>query len=133
MAPLTLRPEVEQFAQVMEAKLRQNDHKGGWQGMTQQEVLRRLYDEAHEVWKELGRPEPDANAVMWESADVANFAMMLWDVTRRPLLTNLDAKPGPGLEHVKGQQAGKGPISPGKRGGSSTTSTTVVEGGERHG
>ena len=36
---MTLRPEVAEFAQVMEHKLRQNDHKGGWQGMGQVRCL----------------------------------------------------------------------------------------------
>lgn len=75
------RPEVRAFADLMEAQLRKNDHKGGWKNDRPHALLKRLYDEA----AELGHAMPydddfDPENVGWEAADVANFAMMIADV-----------------------------------------------------
>ncbi len=78
-----LRVEVLAFASLMEKKLRENDHKGGWQGEDKEYLLRRLTEE-------MGELERAATAFVtpsrgWrdivgsEAADVANFAMMIAD------------------------------------------------------
>lgn len=103
------RPEVEKFADLMEERLRVNDHKGGWNECAPHWLLMRMLEEAAEVLQEL---EPGKNArpafyaaeamlkaaanelrpygkyleckatperLRREAADVANFAMMLVD------------------------------------------------------
>lgn len=78
----------------MEAKLQRNDRKGGWRGCEPGWLLLRLVDEVGElaeaalkVWRQRGGPpgsgpsEEDIRAVLAEAADVANFAMMVADVS----------------------------------------------------
>lgn len=94
---LTLRPEVEAFAQAMERKLLANDHKGGWRCDDPHALLDRLHDEAAELDNirhlmhacvirraeyPVGQGDPSIHAarVLDEAADVANFAMMIADV-----------------------------------------------------
>jgi hypothetical protein len=69
-----LRPEVLAFAQAMEAKLKENDHKGGWKACTPPWLMERLREEVHEP----GSAVPER--VLGEAADVANFAMFIADV-----------------------------------------------------
>jgi hypothetical protein len=103
---LELRPEVAAFAQLMEAKLRENDHKGGWQHDGTDALLKRLREEADElqyVTETSGAwcsapPRSVLNTeerirVAREAADVANFAMMIADVCGG-LADNLRAEKG---------------------------------------
>lgn len=73
-----LRPEVLRFAMAMEKELRQNDHKGGWKSMGNPGLLVRLHEEMEELRCVLDNDRP-AREILSESADVANFAMMLAD------------------------------------------------------
>lgn len=80
---LAVRPVVQWFAAHMEAKLRANDHKGGWSTETSFALAARIFDE----WRELGRAlslwsinATDVTTVVAECADVAAFAMMVADV-----------------------------------------------------
>jgi NTP pyrophosphatase (non-canonical NTP hydrolase) len=74
------RPEVIAFADAMEAKLRANDYKGGWESLTPDWLVARMLQEMGElalaVAGEIGGGE-----VLYEAADVANFAMMIADVS----------------------------------------------------
>ena len=103
------RPEVEKFADLMEARLRANDHKDGWQECAPNWLLMRMIGEAGELLDEMD-PGPRAASAFYaagrmlgaacaelnqygkhleckatperlrnEAADVANFAMMLVD------------------------------------------------------
>jgi hypothetical protein len=84
-----LRPEVAAFARLMEAKLRENDHKGGWDQESKHWLLGRLKEETSELddalndWccaKTGSQGEREATVVVGaEAADVANFAMMIAD------------------------------------------------------
>ncbi len=85
---LKLRPSVQRFAQAMEAKLRENDFKGGWSADTVESLVHRLDDEVKELKEALGLAcdscgtggshSPDSpSAILEEAADVANFAMMI--------------------------------------------------------
>lgn len=78
-----LRPAVLWFAQQMEAKLRANDHKSGWEGMSWEDLIYRLRDETIELGslfdKSTGKVLGGSNDIIKEAADVANFAMMLAD------------------------------------------------------
>jgi hypothetical protein len=100
---LTPRQEIRWFADAMEMKLRENDHKGGWWSVVDGEIhtcdpmwlLERLRQEVDELAKEVA-PEPcgcralsecnhfawgpDKRRVVKEAADIANFAMMIADV-----------------------------------------------------
>lgn len=84
-----IRPVILEFAAVMEQKLRKNDHKTHWSKCNQEYLLKRLDDEVKELHECFFIYSPaDMNFYMdgqhgdripGEAADVANFAMMLWD------------------------------------------------------
>ena len=83
--PSHVRPEVWRFALAMEKRLRANDHKGGWQDCDQDYLLTRLRQEMIEFWTEIHYPiqancQIDKDKLREESADVANFLMMILDV-----------------------------------------------------
>lgn len=79
------RPEVQAFADLMEARLRANDHKPGWKGDDPWSLMDRLFQEARKLGSEL-LPHPGVKLAVRrarigaEAADVANFAMMIADV-----------------------------------------------------
>lgn len=78
----SLRPTVRRFAEVMEQKLRDNHHKGGWDDCRPLDLLKRLFEEADELEgaiRDHGE-EWNGHVVAREAADVANFAMMIADV-----------------------------------------------------
>lgn len=72
------RREVRLFAQLMERRLRENDHKSGWKQDIAPTLFRRLQQETAELDGaiDFGR----AVDIVREAADVANFAMMIADV-----------------------------------------------------
>ncbi|AHD06471.1 hypothetical protein [Paenibacillus larvae] len=72
---IKLRPEVQWFAEQMELKLRENDHKGGWSDENLEHLLWRLGEEYAELRTAI-ELETD---IMREAVDVANFAMMIAD------------------------------------------------------
>jgi len=63
----------------MELKLFKNQDKGGWQGESPVQLLMKLLDEVEELTEALEAKPVDANAVVMEAADVANFAYMIAD------------------------------------------------------
>lgn len=88
---------MEAFADLMEAKLRENDHKGGWDECDVDWLLTRMDEESRELTKcrfEEARAIVGVGPLMitregrdsarrqigGEAADVANFAMMIADV-----------------------------------------------------
>lgn len=78
-----LRPEVARFALLMEAKLRENDHKTGWKDNTTRALYLRLTEEALELAEALSNWRAgvtNADFVVSEAVDVANFSMMIADV-----------------------------------------------------
>lgn len=88
---MEVRPEVARFAELMEKRLRANDHKGGWTESNTKWLLMRLKQEVLELELALadhqrllsspvhGCPEH----VSYEAADVANFALMVRDNIER--------------------------------------------------
>ncbi len=80
-----LRNSVLWFAQKMEAKLRENDHKPYWRDQTQSYLLGYLEGELRELRKELYRDELDRDKVISEAVDVGNMAMMIADNMGRVL------------------------------------------------
>jgi len=82
MPSLKLRPKVRRFAEYMELKLRENEHKPGWKSDPAPGLLRRLREETVELEDILLRLKESPilrTFVTDEAADVANFAMMLAD------------------------------------------------------
>ena len=88
-----LRPSVLRFAWMMEKRLRENDHKGGWHGALPQELLGRLQEEVQELDDAVdfvGDPArlgslASLSSIVWdEASDVANFAMMAAEVRQGP-------------------------------------------------
>ena len=75
------RPIVSHFAEAMEQKLKENDYKGGWSGCTPSWLLRRLRAEINELARALKHHKRTPALIAREAADVANFAMMIADVT----------------------------------------------------
>lgn len=88
----TTREVVRWFAEQMEVRLKENDHKGGWQNCRNTWLMGRLLEEFVELQKavdECNRAPADDPLlpmarlnVLREAADVANFAMMVADVTK---------------------------------------------------
>lgn len=81
-----MREQVKWFAEQMENKLKENDHKGGWDDCNVYWLWQRLQDESGELltainlYRDLGA---DKNDIIKEAADVANFAMMIADIVRK--------------------------------------------------
>lgn len=83
------RKEVAWFAQEMERKLRENDHKDGWQGCRIGNLFHGLRKECDELLlathplqldtMQEKLSQEDATEIIRECADVANFAMMIAD------------------------------------------------------
>lgn len=79
------RPEVEAFADAMEAQLRANDHKRGWKNDQPGDLMARVFDEVAELDSAVAgllvrRTAATPATLLKEAADVANFAMMIADV-----------------------------------------------------
>ncbi len=69
-----MRSSVATFAGMMEARLRENDHKGGWDRESDSRLFARLVEEVGELAASIAEHgKPSAT----ECVDVANFAMML--------------------------------------------------------
>lgn len=65
LRPHVLRPEVQAFAELMEAQLRANDHKGraGWKDSAPHLLLARVFDELAEA---LTTIKPENSALAFE-------------------------------------------------------------------
>jgi NTP pyrophosphatase (non-canonical NTP hydrolase) len=85
-----LRPAVAWFAEQMELKLRENDHKGGWEDCDIAWLCKRIADERGELKRAISRRdkswgsvtgfgEEETKRVIREAADVGAFAMMIAD------------------------------------------------------
>lgn len=86
-AMIELRPEVAAFAQLMETRLQENDHKDGWKEDWPEDLFERLRQEAEELDELISTGSGDAHHedcddIAAEAADVANFAMFIVDVCR---------------------------------------------------
>ena len=94
MSKMKIRKEVMWFAEQMEKKLRSHDYDRGKRGWVEDSPLRLLCElskEREELRTEVVRcstmnfkwhPTIDLNPVIEETADVANFAMMVADLAR---------------------------------------------------
>ena len=80
-----MRIEVRKFACAMEGKLKETDHKGGWDNVSIEWLFLRLQDEVDELREQLVYTPGtvDYNQIRKEAVDVANFAMMIFDKVNR--------------------------------------------------
>jgi len=91
-----LRPSVRRFAFHMEAVLRRNDHKPGWENDTLPDLWYRLEEETKELADAIMVPERSSGSrIRDEAVDVANFAMMIFDNTLPGPMPNLCVEVGP--------------------------------------
>lgn len=74
------RPVVRAFANLMETRLRANDHKGGWEDVDPLWPFERLEEKVAELKAELYADGCDADLVADLAADVGNYAMMIVDL-----------------------------------------------------
>ena len=72
-----IRREVKWFAAKMESKLKENDHKGGWDYCGNSFLLKRLKEEVSELSVAVRSEFSTSERIIGEAADVANFAMMI--------------------------------------------------------
>ena len=85
-----------EFVVEMAKKLNLNQHKGGWTGETNAFLLSELDNHLAQLKRLLRKRRPNTSAgwdnrlkeIADEAADVANFAMMLWD-KYRPIPTHV--------------------------------------------
>lgn len=79
---MKLSPEVKEFAEAMEQKLRDNDSKGGWKKCTSEYLWLRVINELGKLADVLSHGNTDAQKKKYlaEAANVANFLMMLCDI-----------------------------------------------------
>ena len=82
------RGSVQDFAIQMEIKLRENDYKGGWGHLANEEIVARMLEETSELLMEMACI--GGNNPCDEAIDVANFAMMFWDNNHRSIIYNQD-------------------------------------------
>ena len=77
-----VRSSVQWFAERMEDKLRQNDHKGDWGHFSDFELLRGMMDEIDEMLEAMMEDDGDEH-IIDECADVANWVHFIADIARR--------------------------------------------------
>lgn len=79
---VTVRPEVAQFAVLMEAKLAKKDGEGKthWHNLPPEALMEFLEIEVRELHAAMRFLSPGEQ--MGEAVDVANYAMILWDRLR---------------------------------------------------
>lgn len=94
--PTKPRPQLAQFANLMEEILKRNDHKGGWNECSALWLLAKLSEEVGELGSILAELHfPDGvtllltaqmvRSIREEAADIANIAMMIADNASRKL------------------------------------------------
>ena len=84
MSRLRLRPSVRWFAEQMELKLRENDHKGGWEHESWPNLVGLLHREVRELeYRLFPLSDNDLEQVILEAADIANFSMMIADKAKK--------------------------------------------------
>ena len=76
---LECRQEVQDFAVLMEQKLRKNDHKNHWSKESFTYLFSRLDEEMTELNQAVASAKTDYTRITDEAIDVANFLMMIVD------------------------------------------------------
>ena len=81
-----MREQVQWFAEQMEIKLLENDSKGGWEGCNLYWLVSRINEETKELTRAIDTHRDlgdNRKEIIRESADIANFAMMIADLARK--------------------------------------------------
>ena len=68
---------IEKFTTLMEAKMLLNEHKGGWDRLKAQEIIKLMKGEIKEL--EQAIEQEDYKGAILECADVGNYASILAD------------------------------------------------------
>lgn len=84
---MKIRESVLFFAGEMEKKLRENDHKGGWDHLELEYLKKRLWEEVNELFVSIN--EGDYENIIKEVADVGNFSMMIADIVSQKVYPGL--------------------------------------------
>lgn len=80
MDPMPMpRREVREFAFDMEALLKENDHRGGWDSSSEAYLWVQIQKNLHGLDKELSKDDRDKHEITIRCANIANFAMMIAD------------------------------------------------------
>ena len=85
---IILRPEVRAFAEAMELKLRKNDFKGGWDDYDPIDLYPFLMKETEELYEHLDYQPDGGLGPAREAIDVGNYAMMIFDQSRKRMARN---------------------------------------------
>lgn len=72
-----MRPKVQEFARQMEKRLKENDHKTGWEDCSDDFLLTRLWMNFRQLRTCVS--VNDHAGVNEAAADIANYAMMIAD------------------------------------------------------
>ena len=82
-----VRPVVQWFAEHMELRLMENDHKSGWDDESREFLLGRLEANYHSLYAKLQGYGScfDADGTIRKAVNIANFAMMIADNSRSNL------------------------------------------------
>ena len=75
-----IRRSVMKFAEAMEEKLRANEHKKGWADCASLDLLVKLIKAKNELIVAVEETE-DPVAIRTEAVDVANYCMMLFEIS----------------------------------------------------
>lgn len=76
---VVLRPSVQRFSEMMELRLRENEHKTPWPEVHYRNLADDLTKNLRKLRTECQKPFPDRVEIARRAANVANFAMMLDD------------------------------------------------------
>ncbi|NRF91492.1 hypothetical protein HQN89_10720 [Paenibacillus frigoriresistens] len=85
-----MREQVKWFAEKMESRLAENDHKTGWEDCEREFLLQRLESNFHDLWAGLQAHGSffDAERVIRKATNIANFSMMVADQARKTMNTD---------------------------------------------
>lgn len=78
---LNCEKELKQFIDAMRYKLKKNEHKGKWEDLNLSTAISRLKDELLELEEAISRGSEIE--IILEAADVANFAMMVANISMK--------------------------------------------------
>ena len=76
-AKTKLRPILQAFADAMEATLKANDHKSGWESLSYEDLIERMRKEVDELEDCTVYRRMRVEKVTREATDVANYAMFI--------------------------------------------------------
>ena len=75
---------IKEFGKEMQGKMDARSKKGrlGWRENSLKDLSYLLYRELAELEREIWKKKQSKRAIQKECADVANFAMMMWDTAK---------------------------------------------------